>query len=82
MKNALGKLILESLKRADGHTLPETTLVTTLTPMVAPPAERNDFTDSFTLLLQRDLIGFKNDEVSEERHFFLKDKGEAYVRKH
>jgi len=82
MNNALAKLIMEALKRADGYTLPESTLVTTLKSMVVPTAEDEDFSASFRLLIQRDMVGFKKDDITDERHFFLKSKGEAWVLKH
>jgi hypothetical protein len=79
MQNPLAKLILESLKKAEGYLLPESTMKTQMRNMVVPPADDEDFANAFILLLERDYIGFNRDGVNDERKFFLKSKGEAYA---
>jgi hypothetical protein len=80
MNNTLAKLILEALLRAEGYSVPESTLVDGLKNMVRPPADAEDFRDSFIILLQRDLVGFENDKVTDERKFRLKEQGRNYLR--
>ncbi len=80
LNNALARLILELLDRANGYAVPETTLKESLRNMVRPPAEEEDFRDALLILNQREMIGFLNDDLTGERTFFLKEKGKAYRR--
>jgi hypothetical protein len=76
--NTLGKLVLEHLDRAGGRPLPETTIRTSLANMVVPPADEQDFTNTFQLLVTKEVVRFEEDHVSGERKFFLTPRGRTY----
>jgi hypothetical protein len=79
--NKLARLILEHLDKAGGHMLPEEGFYSELRQMCRPVATEDEWTDAIYLLLQKEYIGFKRDELTDEKKYFIKEAGQAVLRR-
>jgi hypothetical protein len=72
---ALKLLILHHLKKADGRQVPEETLFLALSQMVRPVATKEQFVDCLLDLIKKEMIGFEEDDLTDERKFYIREKG-------
>jgi hypothetical protein len=76
----LPRLILEHLDIVHPYALPEAGLYSELRQMVRPVATEPEWTDAIYHLLQKELIGFQRDRISDEKKFFIKEAGQVALR--
>ena len=76
----LARLILEHLDVVHPYALPEAGLFSELRQMVRPVATEEQWTDAVYHLLQKELIGFKRDVLSDEKNYFIKEAGQVTLR--
>jgi len=77
----LARLILEHLDKAEPHMLPNDGFFSELRQMCRPVATEDEWTDATYLLLQKNFIGFKRDELTDEKKYFIKEAGQAVLRR-
>jgi hypothetical protein len=76
----LPRLILEHLDGINYMT-PEPGLFSQLRQMVRPVATDEEWTDAIYFLLQKEYIGFQRDEFTDEKKFFIREAGQAALRR-
>lgn len=79
--NKLARLILEHLNAAPHFMIPEGGLFSELRQQVRPVATESDWTDAIYLLVQKDFIGFLRDDLTDEKKFYIKEAGQAVLRR-
>jgi hypothetical protein len=76
----LARLILEHLNIVHPYSLPEAGLFSELRQMVRPVATDEQWTDAIYHLLQKDLIGFDRDVISDDKKYFIREAGRNALR--
>ena len=76
----LARLILEHLDIVHPYALPEAGLFSELRQMIRPVATDEQWTDAIYHLLQKEMIGFQRDKISDEKKYFIKEAGQVALR--
>lgn len=79
--NALARLILQHLDKSGGYALPDEGLFSELSVQVRPPATRVQFDDVIIDLQEREMISHLRDSITDEKKYFIKEKGQAALRR-